>query len=41
MRNKDWTTLDIGKRWKLGVVLFISNCTILRHYLRIDAKNII
>ena len=25
MRNKDWSTLHIGKSWKLGVVLLISN----------------
>ena len=38
-----WATalpLDIGKNWKWGVVLFKSNCIILRHYLRIDAKHI-
>ena len=31
----------IGKSKKRGVVLFKSNCIILRHYLSIDAKNII
>ena len=41
MRNMDWSTLDIGNRWKRGVVLFKSNCIILRHYLSIDAKHII
>ena len=25
MRNKDWSTLHIGKSWKLGVVLLKSN----------------
>ena len=32
MRNMDWSSLDIGKSWKWGVVLFKSNCIILRHY---------
>ena len=41
MCDKDWSTLDIGKSWKRGVVLFKSNCIILRHYLSIDEKNII
>ena len=41
MRNKDWSTLDIGKNWKRGVVLFKSNCIILHNYLSIDAKHII
>ena len=41
MRNYDWSTLDIGKRGKLGVVLFKSNCVILRHYPSIDAKHAI
>ena len=41
MRNKDWSTLDIGESWKWGVVLLKSNCIILRHYLNIDTKNII
>ena len=41
MRNKDWSTLDICKSWKRGVVLFKSNYIILRHYLSIDAKHII
>ena len=40
MRNKDWSTLDIGKSWKWGVVLFKSYCIILRHYLSIDAKHV-
>ena len=40
MRNLDWSTLDIGKSWKCGVVLFKSKCIILRHYLSIDAKHI-
>ena len=41
MRNQDWSALDIGKSLKWGVVLFKSNFIILRHYLRIDAKDII
>ena len=41
MHNSDWSTLDIGKSWKWGVVLFKSNCIILCHYLSIDAKHII
>ena len=41
MRNEDWSTLDIGKSWKWGVVLFKINYIILRHYLSIDAKHII
>ena len=43
MRILDWSTLDIGKAeneaW-FTVVLFKSNCIILRRYLCIDAKNI-
>ena len=35
LRNKDWSTLDIGKSSKWGVVLFKSNRIILRHYLSI------
>ena len=42
MRNLDWTTLDIGnaenEAW-FTVVLFKSNCIILRRYLSIDAKH--
>ena len=38
MRNLDWPTLDIGKNWKWGVVLFKSNCIILRHYLIYSLK---
>ena len=41
MRNEDWSTLDIGKSWKWGVVLFKSNCIILRNYLSINAKHFI
>ena len=41
MRNKDWSTLDIGESWKWGVVLFKSICIILRQYLSIDANHII
>ena len=41
MRNYDWSTLDIGKSWKWGLVLFKSNCIILRYYLSMDAKHII
>ena len=41
MRNKDWSTLDIGESWKWGVVLFKSNFIILHHYLKIDTKYII
>ena len=41
MRNYDWSTLDMGKSWKWGVVLSRSNCIILRHYLSIDEKHII
>ena len=40
MRNKDWSTLDIGKSWKWGVVLINSNCIILRHYLSIDQNTL-
>ena len=42
MHNKDWSTLDIGKSWKWGVVLFKINCIVLRHYmyLSIDANHI-
>ena len=41
MRNWDWSTLDLGKSWKRGVVLFKGNCNISRHYLSVDAKHII
>ena len=41
MRNYNWSTLDIGKRWKWGMDLFKSNCIISRHYLSIDVKHII
>ena len=41
MRNKDWSTLDIGESWKWGVVKFKSNCIILCHYLSKDAEHII
>ena len=41
LRNKDWSTLDIGKDWKWGKNLFKSNRVILRNYLKKDAKHII
>ena len=41
MRNKNWSTFNIGESWKWGVVLFKSNCIILRYYLSTDAKHII
>ena len=36
MCKQDWSTLDIGKSWKWGVVSLKSNCIILGRYLSID-----
>ena len=40
MRNKDWSTLDIDKRWKWGVVLFKSNCIIVPLHFSKDSNHL-